>query len=448
MVSTSITEPSKRLQSLDAYRGLIRLAMASAGFALARVAQNPEVTTQFDGTRWAGLWVGLWEFLKHQCSHVAWGGCSFWDLIQPSFMFMVGVAMPFSYARREEKGESEWRMLGHVIFRSVILVLLGVFLSSNWSPQTNFTFANVLAQIGLGYTFAYLLLRWGLVTHLVAVAVILGGYWYFFFQYTIPEADLQNVTQYLQEVRGLDEGEHSQFSGLASHWNKHTNAAAGADRQLLNQFPGAEGPWRGRRFWVNNGGYQTLNFIPAIATMILGIMAGKVLYGDGEQYEKCTWLFLAGGICLLLGLSVDTNIWPTQIRELTGANWSLCPIVKRIWTPSWAIFSAGWTFWILAALYWMIDIKGWRRLAFPFVVVGMNSITMYCMAQLIKPWVSRSLTTHLTTVDAFFGCEKGITHYLFDPSFPYAQTCEHAARLLVLWLICLWLYRKKVFIRI
>ena len=156
MVSTSITDSSKRLRSLDAYRGLIMLAMASGGFALAKVAQNPEVTTQFDGTSWAEWWVGLWGFLEYQCRHVAWAGCSFWDLIQPSFMFMVGVAMPFSYARREEKGESEWRMFGHVLFRSVILILLGVFLSSNWSPQTNFTFANVLAQIGLGYTFAYL----------------------------------------------------------------------------------------------------------------------------------------------------------------------------------------------------------------------------------------------------------------------------------------------------
>src|SRR5207248_1301302 len=78
-----------------------------------------------------------------------------------------------------------------------------------------------------------------------------------------------------------------------------------------------------------------------------------------------------------------------------GRDWTLCPIVKRIWTPSWAVFSTGWTLLMLAAFFWVIDIVGWRRWSLPLVVVGMNSIAMYCMSQLMKGWVARSLQTHL-----------------------------------------------------
>ena len=125
------------------------LAMASGGAAI------------FGGLpRLVGLVRGdsVIAFLAGQLDHVAWRGCCFWDLIQPSFMFLVGVAMPFSYASRRERGESHGRLVGHAIVRSLILILLAVFLSSTDSRRTNFVFVNVLAQIGLGYTFVFLLL--------------------------------------------------------------------------------------------------------------------------------------------------------------------------------------------------------------------------------------------------------------------------------------------------
>src|SRR2546426_5144176 len=105
------------LVSRAACRGFVRLAMASGGLAMGKVARN------FPGNR-------FWEGLAYQCDHVAWAGCSFWDLIQPSFMFIVGVAMPYSYARRRAEGDSPGKMLAHVAYRSAILVLLGIFLSS------------------------------------------------------------------------------------------------------------------------------------------------------------------------------------------------------------------------------------------------------------------------------------------------------------------------------
>src|SRR5262249_16648647 len=145
-------EKPGRLASLDAYRGFIMLAMASSfGSYLAAFAKNIGRTDD-----------PVYRFLHYQFEHVDWMGCSFWDLIQPSFMFMVGVAMPYSYASRKAKGDSEDKIRVHVVIRSIILILLGIFLSSNGEKETNFTFVNVLTQIGLGYTFVFLLRGRGL----------------------------------------------------------------------------------------------------------------------------------------------------------------------------------------------------------------------------------------------------------------------------------------------
>src|SRR5262249_489512 len=160
-----LTPPkSERLVSLDAYRGFIMLVMASGGFGFAQMAR------QFSDSR-------FWGFLGYEFDHVPWDGCAFWDLIQPSFMFMVGVALPFSLASRLSQGQAHLRIFGHTIYRSIVLILLGIFLSSTWSKQTDFTFVNVLTQIGLGYTFVFLLAGRGVAVQLAAILAILIGYW-------------------------------------------------------------------------------------------------------------------------------------------------------------------------------------------------------------------------------------------------------------------------------
>jgi predicted acyltransferase len=134
----------------------------------------------------------------------------------------------------------------------------------------------------------------------------------------------------------------------------------------------------------------------------------------------------------------------------------VCPLVKRIWTPSWAVFSSGCTFWMLAGFYLVIDVWGWRRWALPLVVVGMNSIAMYCMAQLMKGWVSQNLQTHLGPVAL-----PALTHVgvpvlsamgvSFDPVWAnntFGPITQSAAVLGVLWLICLWMYRRGLILRI
>lgn len=413
-------EPPKdrpeRLISLDAYRGMVMLAMASGGLALAQVGLDPQTQNALKDTFLDSTWSGAWRFLAYQSQHVAWTGCAFWDLIQPSFMFIVGVAMPFSYGRRAAAGRSWPRNFGHALTRAMILVILGVFLASNGESRTNFLFTNVLAQIGLGYALVFLLVGRAWPIQLLVAAGVLGGYWYLFYQHPLPTPELQEAIAKLRDVP-------EPFVGLAAHWNKHSNYAAWFDRDvLLNLFP------RSERYEFNLGGYQTLNFVPSMVTMLMGVMAGELLRGRRSPQSKTIVLLLASAGCFGVALAVDQTMWPFVDRT-----WTLCPAVKRIWTPTWTLFSGGWTLLMLAGFYWIIDARGYRRLAFPLVVVGMNSIVMYLMAQLIKPWLAQTLKTHLGA-GAFGG--------------HYGPLLESAAVLLALWLICYWLYRQKIFVRI
>jgi predicted acyltransferase len=382
----------QRLVSLDAYRGFIMLILAAGGFGLTEVVKHVQGNFFLDT-------------LATQFDHVPWEGFTFWDLIQPSFMFMVGVAMPYSYAARRAKGRSGWQNFGHVVYRSVVLILLGVFLStSSRDRRTNFEFVNVLTQIGLGYSFVYLLLDRGAKIQLGAIAVILIGYWLFFYSHPLPGPDF--------DYQAVGVGEDAEMQGLFAHWNKNTNAAADFDVWFLNLFPRPE-PFR-----YNAGGYQTLNFIPSMATMIFGLMAGELLRGGRSPRMKLRYLLLGGAVCLVLGV---------------GLSITLCPNVKRIWTPTWTVFSAGLTFYMLAGFYWIIDIEGYRRWAFPLVVVGMNSIAMYLMGQLMKGWVRGRLAKHLG---------PGLFAGDFGPLW------ASLALMLVLWLICFGMYRRKIFLRI
>ena len=433
-----------RVVAIDAFRGFTMLALASSGLAITGVVEkNPTILNQFADKKWGNFWSTGWQWAAAELQHSAWTGCTAWDLIQPSFMFLVGVAMPFSYASRAARGQSWFGQLGHVIVRSLVLILLGIFLRSIHSGMTNFTFEDVLTQIGLGYLFLFLLLRMPFWTQFVAGLVILGGYWFFFFQEPLPPQGGNLVTQYLAEVRHEPSSEWTQFTGLAAHWNKHTNAAAAADRTFLNLFPRPGQPWEGKKFWVNGGGYQTLNFVPSLVTMLFGVMAGRLLRGPRTPRAKFMRLFIGGALCFIIAMALDTTIWPVDVRNL---HYTYCPTVKRIWTPTWTLFSGGWTLWFLAAFYWFVEMRGFRRLAFPLTVVGMNSIAVYCIYELLEGWLGTMLKIHLATLDAI--AHTSLVHWLYDPDFLYAPIWRQCAILLLVWLICLWLYRRRIFIRI
>jgi predicted acyltransferase len=411
-VPPPVAEKPARLVSLDAYRGFIMLAMASAGLAIPAVANKHFPNSQ------------VWQFLAFHTEHVAWIGCSFWDLIQPSFMFMVGVALPYSYASRKFKGDSDSWIYVHALWRSLALVLLGVFLSTDSThTMTNWVFPNVLCQIGLAYPFLFLLVGRRVAVQLGVLALIVVGYTLFFGLWPLPSADFD----YKAVLDARDWPWPYHLHGWFAHWDKNANPAAYFDQWFLNLFP------RQKTFVYNNGGYATLNFVPSLATMLLGLMAGEWLRRPGSRLRHFNGLVLAGIVCLFLGLLMGDKV---------------CPIVKRIWTPSWALYSSGWTFLMLAGFYGVIDILGWKRWAFALVVVGMNSIAMYCMAQLLKPFIRTNLNTHLGWP---FGKDTFLTKSFPDlASFSavYGPIVQAAAVLLVLWLVCLWMYRRGLFLKI
>lgn len=388
--------PAERLVSLDAFRGAIMLLMASSGLGIASLAaQHPES--------------GLWRILGTHFEHAAWTGCTLWDLIQPAFMFMVGVALPWSVGNRQARGQSFPRMFTHALGRSLLLVLLAVFLSSAWSKQTDWVFVNVLAQIGLGYPFLFLTAFCRPRIQVGICAAILLACWLAFALHPLPPPDFDWT-----QVGVASEGPG--LSGFAMHWAKNANIAARFDQWFLNLFP------RENTFVYNTGGYQTLNFVPSLVTMIFGLMAGQVLRRDLDLRGKLGRLCLAGLVGICLGMALD----------LTG----LCPIVKRIWTPSWTLFSGGLVTWLLAGFVAIIEGVGWRRWAFPLVVAGVNPITLYVMWQLMGGFIRENLKIH-------FG------RNLFESWGPaLVPMLERGGVLLVFWLILFWMYRKRIFIRI
>jgi predicted acyltransferase len=386
-----------RVVSVDAYRGFVMLLMMGEVLRLGAVARA------LPGS-------AFWAFLARHQSHVEWIGCTLHDLIQPSFSFLVGVALPFSLARRADEGQPQWRRTLHAFGRALVLVLLGVFLRSTGSRQTYWTFEDTLTQIGLGYGFLYLLALRSRRTQWIALAVIIVGYWLAFALYPLPGADFD------WSKTGMKPGAPELLSGFAAHWGKNTNLAWAFDTWFLNLFP------RERPFTHNGGGYATLSFIPTLGTMILGLLAGGVLRSERERVRKVQWLAAAGAIGLVAG-------W--LVGEL-----GICPVVKRIWTPSWVLFSGGWCFLLLAGFYAIIDLWGSRRWAFPLVVVGMNSIAAYLIAHLWDGFIHDALPRHF-----------GRAWFTFAGK-PYEPLIHGAAVLLAEWLILWWMYRRKIFLRV
>jgi len=391
-----VSQAVARNIAVDSYRGLVMLLMMAEVLQLSRVAQA------FPGN-------AFWHFLAWNQTHVAWAGCSLHDTIQPGFSFLVGVALPYSIASRLAKGGTFRGMFGHTLWRSFLLVALGIFLRSLHSTQTYYTFEDTLTQIGLGYTFLFLLGFQSPRRQWIALGVILFGYWLAWALYPVPGPGFN-----YQAVRVPPDWQHH-YSGFAAHWNKNSNLGNAFDQWFLNLFP------RTSPFVANGGGYLTLSFIPTLGTMILGLVAGRWLRASAPRIPMLR-LLAAGAIGMASGL----------LLHFTG----ICPVVKRIWTPSWTLFSGGICFLFLAAFCWLIEVKGWRKWAFPLVVIGMNSIAAYLMAHLFERFITDSFRIHLGP-HAFQVFGTGLEPLL-----------QGMAVLAVFWLMLFWMYRRKLFLRI
>ncbi len=374
-----------RLVALDAYRGFTVLAMISGGLGLA------QLSAAHRGQR-ALAW------LAGQLEHAAWQGYTAWDLIQPCFLFIVGVSLAFSGAARRARGQSRREMLRHALFRAAALVALGIAVRLYDARALDWTLNDVLAQIGLGYIFLFLL--WGRSRRLqvAVVGLILAGYWALFVFWPEPATAPLPWPQ--------------PFSGLAAHWNGGTNPAQRLDLWFLNLLP------RATPFTGHSGGYATLNFVPSLATMILGLLAGEGLRGQEPAAAKGARLALWG----VAGI---------------GAGWVLgelgvCPLVKRLWTPSWALFGAGWAALFLAGFLVATEHLGLRRWALPGVAAGRNALLLYIL--------------HATLVSDL---PTGLHRLLGSPP-PSAllAVADDLLRLLVTLLVGTVLYRCRIFVRL
>lgn len=446
--------------------------LAASGFGIAAFSRLPadsEVwATADDGSLYRFLFdYDRWQQLGFQFDHPAWisvfgrMGVAFWDLIQPCFMFMVGVSMPYSYARRAKDGESERRRALHAFSRSIALVLMGVFLGSLSATRTNWIFTNVLGQIGLGYFIAYLLMRLsdkasarrassdtnspedrslirrGLVL-LVGLIVVVSSNW-LLFRFNPPPANFDYST-----VSTDPSPEANQvFTGSFAPWSKNSNIAHRFDMWLLPKLRQSDAQVAapesqsalGKVFFSNpdrwthqSGGYATLNFWPSIGTTLLGIFCGQLLLFSKHRWINLSVLITLGTFCMLVGLAGHATI---------------CPIIKRIWTPSWVFFSGAYAIWMLAGFYLLFDLLPFKRLSFPLVVVGMNSMLMYMLGQLFNGWTNEKIVRiHLAgLLEAIFGSDA------LNPD-SWGRLIQPSVVFLIYWLFALWLYRQKIFLRV
>jgi predicted acyltransferase len=306
------SQSPERLMSLDVFRGATMAAML--------LVNNP----------------GDWNNIYSQLDHAAWNGWTFTDLIFPFFLWIVGAAIPLSMGRRLEMGEPRQKALLRILRRSAIIIALGVAL--NGFPHYDFNtirISGVLQRIGVCYFFASLIfLAVGIRGQVIAIVCLLTGYW---------------LLMALMPVPGWGHGildEHGNFSEYV-------------DSLLLHGHT-----WRETKTYDPEGIVST---IPAIATVLFGIMGGHLLRSRLSAAEKTAWFFVVGNFLLLTGEIM--NYW--------------LPINKKLWTSTYAVFMAGMAMNVFAICYWLVDVKALKNWARPFAIYGMNAITVFVLTGLL-----------------------------------------------------------------
>jgi predicted acyltransferase len=323
--------------------------------------------------------------VTYQFEHAEWIGFTAWDLIMPLFLFVVGAAMPFSFARRLEQGHSKAELLGKILRRSAILFLLGMVVQGHlldFKLSTLHLYCNTLQAIAAGYLIAGVLMLWvGIWSQATIAVLLLVGYWL-----------LLKYVPFAGHPAGVLEPD--------------ANLALWIDETILGRFrDGTTYTW-------------ILSSMTFASTVLLGVMAGHLLRTAQLPVRKFYWL--TG-----LGLALLAGGW-------AWSEWLGLPIIKHIWTSSMVLWAAGWSFLLLALFYLLIDIAGVRAWAFPFIVIGMNAITIY-VANFFIPF--REIAERLV---------GGLAEH-FGRGGPIVV--EFIAVLLA-WLLLYHLYRQRIFLRI
>jgi len=334
--------------------------------------------------------LGLWfhplpRWATYQLGHVRWEGFSAWDLIMPLFLFVVGVSMPFSFARRLAEGQSKADLYRNIVRRSVILFVLGMAVQGHlldFKLSTLHVFCNTLQAIAVGYLVSgFLLLNTGARGQAMFAALVLVGYWALLMFVPVPGYGTGTL-------------------------RPDANLALAVDEFVLGRFRDGTS-----YTWVLSGMTFT-------ATVLLGVFAGHVLHSTRSPKWRLASLTTMGLVSLAAGWA-----W---------AEWLGFPIIKHIWTSSMVLWAGGWSYLLLALFYWLTDILHWRRWAFPFVVIGMNAITVY---------VAYHFVPFATIAEGLVG---GLAAHL-GRGGPAAVACM---TMLLVWLMLYHMYRRKIFLRI
>ncbi|HDY88398.1 MAG TPA: DUF5009 domain-containing protein [bacterium] len=351
-----------RAEYLDAFRGFIMFSMLIGTFGLGKLAEHP-----------------LWGFIYRQLSHSHWRGFTFEDIILPSFLFIIGLAMPFSYEKRQKLGQSHSQIRWHAVKRTIGLFALGVLIRFVVRGSISFGIG-ILQILAISYFAGFLLLKKSIKIQASAFALILFLYWFFIFIIPLP---------------GI---------GANSYIDKR-NIAWFLDSLLLSEDV------------VSKFGYIYPHLTYA-SMVILGSIIGRVLVKRPPQRKVMTLLAILGVGGILAGLVLNP----------------LIPIIRPMFTSSCAIFACGWICLMLLGFYWLIDVRACKRWSFVFKVFGMNSIFIYAVHRPLGGWIRQTLSIFVNPFDPILGAGLG----------------PLKAFLLVImeFLLCLWLYRKRIFIKI
>jgi len=322
--------------------------------------------------------------LHDQIEHKSWDGFAAYDLIFPLFLFIVGLSMPFSITRRLERGDSRAGLYKHILIRASMLFAFGLI----YGGILNFEFATmrwpgVLQRIALCYLFAGLIVMNTKIRGQViwALGILIA---YFVAMKFVP-------------VPGFGAGVLTPEGNLASY----------IDRLIV------PGRFCCFEFGDNEGLFST---IPAISTALLGVLSGHWLCSATDGLRKVKGLIVAGVSLLAVGI-----LWGFAF-----------PINKLLWSSSFVLFAGGWSILLLALFYYVIDVRGISKWAFPFIVIGMNPITIYMAQRVIN---FRGISEFF--VNGFAG--------IFGPGEAIVLA---ASLLMAKWIFLYFLYKRKIFLRV
>jgi predicted acyltransferase len=362
----------QRLYSLDALRGFDMfwiLGGEEIVHSLATITGSPVMKAMSD-----------------QLTHPEWHGFHFYDLIFPLFLFLAGVATPFSVGKELDKGKSRNQLLVRVVKRGLILVLLGVIHNNHLElkPIAEIRFGSVLGRIGLAYMFANIIyLYTNQRGQIIWFCSLLIGYWFLLLFNAAP---------------GFERGDLTMEGNFVSY----------LDRMIMP----------GKLYLVIHDPEGFVSTIPAIGTGLLGIYAGNILKNAPPTAEQKSLRLLIIGVAFIV----------------LGQLWNIVfPINKNLWTSSFVLYVGGLSLVLLALFFYVIDVRGIKRWAFFFSVIGMNSILIYMSGQFIR-W--------RYTTEAFF-------KWLIDlVGEPYNILVFAICLIVIKWLFLYFLYRKNVFLRV